>query len=251
LVCLSKHYTFAGDFTNPMRRIVGILIAVIGFALFFLQGEKGNSANAGNLFNDSIIRAPWYTDLIRDEQISPSAFYYAYEGFQRLENNINLSNDSLITLIDFSKPSNQERFYIIDVKNGHLIKKSLVAHGRNSGLVYAENFSNKRYSNMSSLGLFITSNTYKGKHGYSLRIEGLDGELNNNAMQRAVVIHGADYVNSYYIKKNGRIGRSFGCPALPYAISSEVIDLIKEGSCLFIYHPSISSTLQYQQEKVN
>lgn len=234
-----------------MRKSFVILLIGIVLTLLYLKDGNRNPVNAGNLLNDSIVHTPWYTEIIRDEQISPSAFYYAYSGFQKLLDNNNLSNDSLITLIDFSKPSNQERFFIIDVKNGSLVKKSLVAHGKNSGLVYAEKFSNKRYSNMSSLGLFITSNTYKGKHGYSLRIDGIDGELNNNARERAVVIHGANYVNPGYIKNYGRIGRSFGCPALPYSISSEVIDLIKEGSCLFIYHPSLNSTSRYQQEIVN
>lgn len=221
------------------------------FSLFFLQGRKGQSLSAGNLLNDTIAITPWYTELIREEGIAPTAFYFAYEGLERLKMEQSVSNDTLITLIDFSKPSSKERFFIIDIKNGKLLKKTLVAHGKNSGLVFAEAFSNMRHSNKSSLGLFVTSNTYHGKHGYSLRIDGKDEKLNSNARARAVVIHGATYVSQNFIKQNGRIGRSFGCPALPYSISTEIIDLIKEGSCLFIYHPSLAATLQYQPGRVN
>lgn len=234
-----------------MRKIAVIFLVVITFSLLFMQGHSPREVRAGSLYNDSIEITPWYTEFLRGEEISHKALYYAYSGFERLHQNKMLSNDSIITLIDFSKPSHEERFFIIDIKNGVLIKKALVAHGKNSGVIYAEKFSNKRYSNMSSLGLFVTSNTYQGKHGYSLRIDGMDGELNSNARQRAVVIHGANYVSRQYIKENGRIGRSFGCPALSYSISSEVIDLIKEGSCLFIYHPTLNTTSQYRQGIAN
>lgn len=234
-----------------MRKVAFYIIVGTLFTLFFLQGKKVQSLSAGNLLNDTIASIPWYTELLREEGIAPSAFYFAYKGLERLKVDQLILNDSLITLIDFSKPSNEERFFIIDIKNGNLVQKSLVAHGKNSGLVFAEDFSNIRHSNKSSLGLFVTSNTYQGKHGYSLRIDGQDEELNSNARERAVVIHGANYVSQEFIKQNGRIGRSFGCPALPYSHSSGIIDLIKEGSCLFIYHPSLSSTSQYQPGKVN
>jgi hypothetical protein len=111
----------------------------------------------------------------------------------------------------------------------------LVAHGKNSGENFAESFSNVPESLMSSPGFFITAETYTGKHGYSLRVDGLEKGINDNARVREIVIHGADYVSDDYIKKYGRLGRSWGCPALPAALSNKIIDKIKEGTCLFVY----------------
>lgn len=219
--------------------VLVILISVLT-SVFFVGSIHTNRSFAREVDFDSISITPWYTHLLRDEAIAPEALHYAFEGMEKLKEMGQLSNDSVLTLIDFSKPSNEERFYLIDIVNGKLIQKSLVAHGKNSGVVYANDFSNRIYSNKSSLGLFVTSESYFGKHGYSLRIKGMNSDLNSNAYQRAVVIHGANYVSAQYLRDNGRLGRSFGCPALPYTISSEVIDIIKGGTCLYIYHPSIS-----------
>lgn len=136
------------------------------------------------------------------------------------------------------------------MKNQKIVKISLVAHGKNSGVNIAKSFSNKRHSRKSSLGLYITSETYEGKHGYSLRLDGMSTGLNDNARKRAIVIHGADYVSESFIEKNDRLGRSFGCPALTENEVEEIINLIKEGSCLFIYHPSLIPISQSDLEKL-
>jgi hypothetical protein len=124
---------------------------------------------------------------------------------------------------------------VIDLHDKKLIYKCLVAHGRNSGENTADSYSNEQESLKSSLGFYITKETYTGKNGYSLRLEGLEKGINDNAMAREIVIHGADYVSEEFIKKNGRLGRSWGCPALPAGLSKEIIDKISNGSCLFIY----------------
>ncbi|TAJ14554.1 hypothetical protein DMA11_04800 [Marinilabiliaceae bacterium JC017] len=180
------------------------------------------------------------SELFNCPSLADNVLQYALKGQAYLQEKNQLINDSIITIVDFSKPSKEKRLYIIDVKNTKLLLQTYVAHGKNTGLQYAKKFSNIKHSLQSSLGFYKTSETYQGKHGYSLRIDGLEKGRNDKARERAIVIHGANYVSEKYIQKYGRLGRSFGCPALSYEISKEVIDLIKNGSCLFLYHPSLS-----------
>lgn len=170
--------------------------------------------------------------------IDSLAFHLAYEGYLNLCGQGMLERDSILTLIDFSKPSTEERLFIIDLKHEKVLEKTLVAHGKNTGSLYAEHFSNTPHSNQSSLGFYVTDHTYLGKHGYSLRIRGVEPGINSKAWDRAIVIHGANYVSKSFIKKYGRLGRSFGCPALPPEQNSRIIDLIKDKSCLFIFFPN-------------
>lgn len=150
-------------------------------------------------------------------------------------NSLNLTNKKVISIIDFSKPSTEKRLFIIDLENKKLMFQTYVAHGRNSGLIKPTKFSNRIGSNQSSLGFYRTADTYKGKHGYSLILDGLEKGINDNARKRAIVIHGAKYVSEEFIEKNNRLGRSWGCPAISDELSKEIIDLIKDGSCLYIY----------------
>jgi hypothetical protein len=177
---------------------------------------------------------------LNSEGLSPEAFIYAYEGFSVIQKKQMLQNDSLITVIDYSLPSNVKRLWVIDIKNCEVIETSLVAHGRASGELIAESFSDTPQSHMSSLGFFITGSTYSGKHGYSLCIDGIEEGINKNARQRYIVFHGAAYVSNNYIEHVGRLGRSFGCPALPQDKNQRIIDLIKGNSCVFIYSPDKS-----------
>jgi hypothetical protein len=149
--------------------------------------------------------------------------------------NIEPKNKDVLTIIDFSQPSTEKRFYLIDLVNDTLLINTWVAHGKNSGGDTAVVFSNINNSKMSSPGFFVTAETYEGSHGYSLRIDGIEKHINNKARKRFIVIHGADYVSKEFIDENGRLGRSWGCPAVPNEISKPVIDLIKEGSCIFVY----------------
>jgi hypothetical protein len=164
--------------------------------------------------------------------LSFNVFDLAVTGLRKING---IQNSKIITIIDFSKPSTSERFFVIDLENKKLLYSTLVAHGKNSGENYAKSFSNESESLKSCLGFFITNETYNGDNGYSLMLDGLEPGINDNARNRSIVIHGAAYVSEAFIKENGRLGRSWGCPALPESISKEIIDLISKGSCLFIY----------------
>lgn len=142
-----------------------------------------------------------------------------------------------LTVIDYSLPSTMPRLWVFDLKLGKVLFEELVAHGRNTGENYAQFFSNTYGSLQSSLGLFLTKETYSGRNGYSLRIDGLEEGFNDKAMERAIVFHGADYVNTKFVQKQGRIGRSLGCPAVRNGIAQQVIDTIKGEQFLFSYYP--------------
>ena len=144
---------------------------------------------------------------------------------------------STLTVIDFSRPSTEKRLWVYDLRSRTMLFEELVSHGRNSGMNLATAFSNVADSNKSSLGLYRTAEAYIGKHGYSLRLDGLDRGFNDRARERAIVIHGADYVSAAITKAQGRLGRSLGCPAVRPEVSRELIDAVKGGGLVFAYYP--------------
>lgn len=170
--------------------------------------------------------------------LNRKAFELAQQGFEKLKEQGAIVNDNIISIIDFSLPSTEKRLYVVDLKNYQVLYKTYVAHGKNSGAAMARSFSNTPSSNKSSLGFYKTLGTYNGKHGYSLRLQGLEQGINDNAFERAIVMHGADYVSPSYIPKLGFIGRSQGCPAVSNKEATPIINTIKDGSCLFIYSPN-------------
>lgn len=147
---------------------------------------------------------------------------------------------NILTIVDFSKPSTTKRLFVIDLDLGQLLFNTWVAHGRNSGQIYAQNFSNKPRSKKSSLGFYVTGSPYIGSNGYSLKLLGVEPGVNSLAAARGIVIHGANYVSENQISSQGYLGRSQGCPAVAPEINDSLIETIKEGSCLFIYHPTAS-----------
>lgn len=163
------------------------------------------------------------------------AYDYAMLGYNVLKAKKKISNDKILSIIDFSIPSGRKRLFVIDVKNYKLLFVTYVAHGKNTGLDKALYFSNAHESNKSSVGFYTTLMTYSGAHGYSLRLQGHEIGFNNNALERDIVMHNADYVDESIVKSQGYIGRSLGCPALSPAIYKQVINKIKNGTCLFIY----------------
>ena len=160
---------------------------------------------------------------------------YGIKGYLKLQKEGKVPQDKPLTVIDFTLPSSEKRMWIIDMTNGFIIHHGHVSHGRNSGDLMAQRFSNVSSSYMSSLGFYLTGETYQGKHGYSLRLDGLEKGFNDKARDRAIVIHGADYAKEEFISQTGRLGRSLGCPAVPHEIAKDLIDLIKEESLLFIF----------------
>ena len=169
--------------------------------------------------------------------LNRQAFDYAKKGWEKLRGQGKLLNQSIIAIVDFSQPSNKKRLYVLDIKNYKVLFNTLVAHGRNSGKEWATNFSNQPSSHKSSPGFYITGNTYSGSHGYSLKLEGIENGINNNALSRAIVMHGADYVNESYAASQGYVGRSQGCPAVPVKDAKKIISTIQNGACLYIYAP--------------
>lgn len=172
-----------------------------------------------------------FSEMQLEGKVNYVAFQQAIMGYNKIEK----KKEDIITLIDFTKPSSQKRFYVFDLKQKELLFSSVVSHGRNSGDLYATSFSNENGSYKSSLGFFITQNSYIGKNGYSLVLDGLEKGINDNAKQRAIVIHGSSYCNPSVVASSGRLGRSLGCPALPQDINRKVINTIKDGSLLYIY----------------
>ena len=172
-----------------------------------------------------------YNELGLEGTVCFGAFEQALDGYA----GIHWKRKQVLTLIDFTKPSTEERMAVIDMSRRKVLFKTHVAHGRNSGGNYATEFSNRSGSYQSSLGFYLTDHTYIGGNGYSLVLDGLEPGVNDNARARAVVMHGAAYADPAVAARQGRLGRSLGCPALPEAVNRQVIDAIKDGSVLFIY----------------
>lgn len=162
------------------------------------------------------------------------AFASAMNGYQQLMIQGKIKNQ-ILSIIDFNLSANQERFWVLDMQNKKTLFHTLVAHGKNSGEEFAKSFSNAEGSFQSSLGFYITGSIYEGKHGNSLKLLGIEKNINDAAFERGIVIHGADYVSKEFIQQYGRLGRSLGCPAVPANICSSLVSTIKNGSCLFIY----------------
>lgn len=190
----------------------------------------GNIMNVAELVYDSL--------QLDDLGLTREALEYGIKGYQNLVNEGLIKNPDILTICDFSQASNKKRLYVIDLKNYELLMNTYVAHGKNSGGDYATNFSNKPESHQSSLGFYVTENTYRGEHGLSLRIEGLDRGFNDRAYERAIVVHGSNYVGDQRLQNANGMGRSYGCPAVPQSLVKKLINTIKGGTCMFIYHPS-------------
>lgn len=180
-----------------------------------------------------------YTGMdLEQAGLDPKAFEYAWRGYHNLVKKGLIRKKNVLSICDFSQPSSSKRLYVIDVRHKRLLYRTYVAHGQNSGAEYASLFSNKPDSYMSSLGFYVTSRTYWGRNGLSLKINGVDTGYNDHASKRNIVLHGSSYACQKYLKNNGALGTSLGCPAIPQTMSPRIIRIVKNGSCLFIYHPT-------------
>jgi hypothetical protein len=173
---------------------------------------------------------------LSEKGLSHDVFQLALKGHHQLDRDGKLRNPGILTIVDFSQSSKKKRLYVIDLQNKILLFNTFVAHGRNTGNEYAEHFSNAPGSYKSSLGFYITQKEIVGSCvGLSLILDGVEKGVNDNAVKREIIMHGADYATENFIKRTGRLGRSFGCPALPPEMIKPVVETIKEGTCLFIY----------------
>jgi hypothetical protein len=235
-----------------------LLVSSIVITILHLPFAFAKSASGARLFNrnsiipakeESVIPVPApapmpsmrsvYDSLHLDlKGLSQQAFEYAKLGLEKLVEQGKLLNDSIISIVDFSKQSNQKRLFVLDVKNYKVLFNTYVAHGQNTGREFATSFSNQNESHKSSPGFYITMGTYEGGNGYSLKLEGLEPGINDRAFERGIVMHGAEYVSQELANARGWVGRSHGCPAVPVQLNRPIINTIKGGSCLFVYHPS-------------
>lgn len=227
------------------------IFPVILFLLFSIYSTKENFTNSDNSKKPELAIAVEptfeskvelvYNSLNANEFELPKleSFTEALKGYYLLKEKGLIQKD-ILTLVDFSLSSNTKRLWVIDMATNTVLYNSLVAHGRNTGEEFANSFSNANSSFKSSLGFYATGEIYNGKHGMSLRLDGLEKGINNNARARGVVMHSADYVSNSFIKNNKRLGRSQGCPAIPAESLNGIVNKIKNKSCLFIYHPSRS-----------
>ena len=223
-----------------MKKALIFLSLLIISNLSFSEGTNLESINQNTVIATETDNKPQkvtldvksvYDSLNIKGKIDYSIFQKAYLGYVQIPN----KNPGVLVIIDYTKPSNEERFYVLDLNKKKLVYSTRVAHSKNSGLEIPLEFSDDPNSYQSSLGFFLTLGEYNGAYGYSLRLKGLEENINANAESRAIVIHGGDIVNDEYIKKYGFAGRSLGCPVLPAALTKEIVNYIKHGRVLFIY----------------
>ena len=223
-----------------MKKALIFLSLLIISNLSFSEGTNLESINQNTIIATETDNKPQkvtldvksvYDSLNIKGKIDYSIFQKAYLGYVQIPN----KNPGVLVIIDYTKPSNEERFYVLDLNKKKLVYSTRVAHSKNSGLEIPLEFSDDPNSYQSSLGFFLTLGEYNGAYGYSLRLKGLEENINANAESRAIVIHGGDIVDDEYIKKFGFAGRSLGCPVLPTALTKEIVNYIKHGRVLFIY----------------
>ncbi|MCS3798074.1 murein L,D-transpeptidase catalytic domain family protein [Niastella sp. OAS944] len=226
-----------------------LLVAVVCFifaapAASFLNNKKTHTAIPvkDSAIDNTVSAVNQYSMLYGQMKLdslglSQEAFNYGLQGYMGLLESGTVKKNNVLSIVDFSLPSSKKRLFVIDVTTGKLLFNTFVSHGRNSGKEMATEFSNDLNSFKSSLGFYVTGNTYKGEHGYSLRLEGMEAGINDNAFNRSIVMHAANYVNEKVIQMTGFLGRSLGCPAVPPTLHKAIINTIKDGSCLFLYSP--------------
>src|SRR5215471_6082884 len=233
---------------HQMKKPAILLLAVLASALFIFATTRKSSARKKVVTASAVASAitnnrsnaaeTLFSELHLDSAgLNQTVFNSAMHGLQKLDSEGVLRKDDIITILDFSQPSTQKRLYVLDLANKQVLFNTLVAHGRNSGGLMANSFSNKTSSLKSSPGFYMTEDTYFGHNGYSLRLDGLEKNINDNAEKRAIVMHGAPYVGQSAINNLGYLGRSWGCPAVPQEQHQAIINTIKGGTCLFIYSP--------------
>jgi len=231
-----------------IKKMPILFLAILPVFLFVFAAKKDPAtrtrvtAVSANKFTGTT--AVLFSELhLNEAGMAQTVFTSALRGLEKLESTGVVTKDSIITIIDFSQPSDKKRLYVIDLASKQILFNTLVAHGRNSGKLWTSSFSNSTSSLKSSPGFYVTGETYMGDNGYSLRLDGQEKNINDNARARSIVLHGAPYVDSSSISALGFLGRSWGCPAVPLSLHTDIINTIKDGTCLFIY----SLDKSYQQ----
>ncbi|MCI1189761.1 murein L,D-transpeptidase catalytic domain family protein [Hymenobacter sp. DH14] len=216
-----------------------------------LEGNEVAALTPGHVAGfDARLRAQYAALGAEQQGLRYAVFEQALTGFLNLRQQGKVpAQQQRLAVIDFDLPSSEKRFWVLDLATNQVLYRSLVAHGNNSGQLDATQFSNTNGSNASSLGFYVTGSEYVGKHGRSLRLNGLDPGFNDQAAARAIVVHGAGYVSEDFIKQNGRLGRSQGCPALPLDLYAPIIDTLKGGAGLFMHKSGVGYSSPYLSEQ--
>lgn len=220
-----------------MKRICLVLVVLLNVASTSSTEIRTNDRKLVASIKKAVSapkRLTIYDQLNLDQfGLQRDVFDYALRGWQKMG-----GQKPVLSIVDLSQPSTKKRLYVVDLLNKKILFNTYVSHGQKSGDLVATSFSNTQSSFQSSLGFYKTLNTYMGKHGLSLQLQGLEKGFNDNVYNRNIVLHGADYVCEEFIRKTGRLGRSQGCPAVPYAESKKIIQVVKGGTCLFVYSPN-------------
>ena len=235
-----------------MKSLKSIFILIFSFlfslSLFAdINFSTDFNSNIKKKFSDIEIKV-MYRELCLNDKISFSCFSNAIQGLEKIEE-LNNANDNLLVIVDYTKPSTEERLFIVDLEKKKLLISSLVTHGRGTGDLYATEFSNRNNSYSTSSGFYLTGNIYNGKHGESLVLYGLEKGKNDNAKKRTIVIHSAYYANKNFAEKYGRLGRSKGCLALPTDLNIKIIHLISDGVVLYV-HTNFDENKDYDFSKL-
>lgn len=230
-----------------LKSVFTLILYFIFSLSLFAEVKFSNDFNLDikKKFSDLEIKT-MYRDLSLNDKVSFSCFNNAIHGLEKIEDLeiFDSSNDNLLVMVDYTKPSTEERLFIIDLRKKQLLISSLVAHGRGTGDLYATNFSNKNNSYSTSSGFYLTGNIYNGKNGESLELYGLEKGKNDNARKRTIVIHSAYYANKSFAEKYGRLGRSKGCLVLPTDLNTKIINLIFGGVVLYV-HTNFDENKEY------
>jgi hypothetical protein len=224
----------------PYRKLLVCMMMYMMLSVSYkiVKASESNTENEARRVENYISALYSQIEFANYNRLSYAAFNSAMRGYINLKNAGKLNNEKeIITICDFNQPSVMERMWIIDLVDKKILFNTFVAHGQSTGDDCAVTFSNKQNSHQSSLGFYVTTDVYIGDHGLSLRLQGMDQGFNDAAFKRDIVVHGADYVCDKFICENQRLGRSWGCPAVPIELSDTIVNTIKDRTCLFIYYP--------------
>jgi hypothetical protein len=224
---------FGKRFSGPLFVMLAVLLFFVSAVPYSNPKKDEVRIHAAPLTNPPSL---YVTLHLSDLGLAENVYQLALRGWQKLKGKGEVSKD-ILSICDFTQSSGRKRLYIIDLLHGKLLFNTFVAHGKNSGTEFARNFSNEPSSLASSLGFYTTGASYSGSHGLAMRLQGREKGFNDKAEERDIVMHGAFYVCQDFINCYGTLGRSFGCPAVPDDVHTQIINSIKDGSCLFIYYP--------------
>lgn len=214
-----------------MKKAIYLFILVFCYLPLQVSASSTHSNSYSNVNSPDVVIKHVYKEANLKGVIDFQVFKEGYKAYYNTKGR----KKQLLTIIDYSKPSTEKRFFVIDLKRNKLVYHTFVSHGVNSGGREATRFSNIVNSRQTSLGTFLTDTTYYGGNGYSLRLDGMTHGVNDNARRRYIVVHGADYATESFIQRHGYLGRSWGCPALPKGLSRQIIDTIKGGSVIYAH----------------